>query len=151
MGWVEPLPTDPTRNTQPVEGVCMSDATFSDSPTIPQFPVGSEVYLHTSACPRCGQDTTEIIAKLPTMAEIAASVAAKHGVTVDDIRGDSRKAPICRARFEFFWTARQVKLSDGAFRFSYPQLGRWAGGRDHTTAMHGFSKHEAHLAEVAHG
>ncbi len=125
----------------------MSDAIFSDSRSTPQFPVGSEVYVHTSACPCCGQDRTEIIAKLPTMAEIAATVAAKHGVTVDDIRGDSRKAPICRARFEFFWAARQVKLAGGSFRFSYPQLGRWCGGRDHTTAMHGFAKHEACLAK----
>lgn len=68
----------------------------------------------------------------PTLKQIMQEVAFKHGVTVDDLCGPWRYAPIVAARKEFYYRARTET------RNSYPAIGRKVGNRDHTTVMHGF-------------
>ncbi len=74
-----------------------------------------------------------IPAILPTL---AAMVAAKHGITVEDLRGQRRKRKIAWARQEFAWRAYQVRRPDGSRRFSTTYIANFCDGRDHTTAVH---------------
>jgi len=60
------------------------------------------------------------------------NIADDHGVTVEDIFGKRRHAPIARARQEAFTALRW-------YGFSYPQIGR-IFGRDHSTVIHGVRK-----------
>lgn len=66
---------------------------------------------------------------LTPLSVIAAEVASKHGVTVDDIKGPRRVKNIMAARVEFY--IRAVNETSK----SYPQIGRFCGGRDHTTIL----------------
>lgn len=86
-----------------------------------------------------------------TLPEIAFCVAAKHGVTVDALREPSdkigaRKDSVSVPRQEAFWLARQQKRPDGSQRYSLPQIGRYFGGRDHSTVLHGSRAHQRRLA-----
>lgn len=77
-----------------------------------------------------------------TMREIAERVAFRVGVSLEDLRGASRKRYIAHPRQEVF------ALIYATDRFSLPQIGRYFGGRDHTTILYGIREHEARLAGV---
>lgn len=86
-----------------------------------------------------------------SMPEIAFFVAAKHNVTVDALREPSdkmgaRRDAISTPRHEAFWLARQQKRADGSPRYSLGMIGRYFGGRDHTTVLHGSRAHQRRLA-----
>lgn len=69
-------------------------------------------------------------------------VAEKHGVTVNDIRSNSRKRKgITEARQEVMGRLYATE------RCSLTLIGRWLGGRDHTTVRHGVIAHANTLAE----
>jgi chromosomal replication initiator protein len=72
-------------------------------------------------------------------AAILADVAAEHGVTVAEIIGPSRKPKIAYARFHAEAALRALTMANGAPP-SYPMIGRWLGGRDHTTIIHGCAR-----------
>jgi chromosomal replication initiation ATPase DnaA len=78
-----------------------------------------------------------------TMAAITAIVAARHGLTVEELREPGRSRYVAYPRQEAMWMMRQVKTANGEHRFSLPQIGRYLGGRDHTTVLHGVKAHEA--------
>jgi hypothetical protein len=63
------------------------------------------------------------------MQAIAARVAAQHGLTLADLQGPSRKRPV--------YLARQQAMAEcyATGGFSYITIGKFFGGRDHTTAM----------------
>lgn len=63
------------------------------------------------------------------LSAIAGEVAYKHGVTIDDIKGPRRVKKIMAARVEFYIRAANETSK------SYPQIGRFCGGRDHTTIL----------------
>lgn len=65
------------------------------------------------------------------------------GVTIERIKGPSRNRAICRARMEAIYAVR-MERSD----LSYPAIGRWFGGRDHTTILHSVRKIEAERASA---
>ena len=77
-----------------------------------------------------------------TWKQIALQVAAKHKVSLIDIRSPRRDRPTVRARHEAFWRMKQET------RLSLPQIGRFMGGRDHTTVLHGIRKHEERMLEA---
>lgn len=88
-----------------------------------------------------------------TMVTLARDVAAAHGITVDDIRGHKLSRQYSIPRHEFCWRARAVLRSDGLFRYSLPQIGRFLNGRDHSSVWHAVRRHAerlrvAQLAEV---
>ena len=89
----------------------------------------------------------------PRMADICLFVAAKHGVSVAELRmsadqpGASLRARTL-PRQEAFYLAWHVVEEDGRRRFSTTQIGRYFGGRDHTTVLHGIRAHERRLLEV---
>lgn len=80
----------------------------------------------------------------PTMKEIAILVAERHGVTLEDLRGPSRRLRASRPRQE------AMALIMAQKRYSYPQVGRFFN-RDHTTVIHGERAYQKRLeaAKVA--
>ena len=72
---------------------------------------------------------------------IVKECAAKHCVEVADIFGHSKKHKILAARWEAIYRIKKsVKISHAA-------LGKWMGGRDHTTIMHVMEQYEKSLAQ----
>jgi len=84
----------------------------------------------------------QVMPAMPTMREIVADVARRHGVTPDDIRGPSRRRSFVRPRHEAMWLMRQVRFADGSQRYSLPQIAQFLGGRDHTTVLNGVRRYE---------
>ena len=66
---------------------------------------------------------------------IVESVAARHGVSVADIFGQCRLKKIVIARHEAI-----VEVVEARPHWSYPEVARLFGGRDHTTIMHAVKK-----------
>ena len=67
---------------------------------------------------------------------IIQETAEKYQLEVTDITGQSRKPRFVAARQEACYLLRQAG-------YSYPQIGRFLGDRDHTTIVHGERKHKA--------
>lgn len=92
-------------------------------------------------------------AELRSLSAIAHDVAYSHGLLKDDLCAPdalgTRAKPLARARQEAFWQAYQVRYSDGRQRFSLPTIGRFFGGRDHTTVLHGIRAHAKRMLEDA--
>jgi chromosomal replication initiation ATPase DnaA len=66
---------------------------------------------------------------------IIAEVALAHRVTVEDILGSSRSAPLVKARHE-----AMIEVAIRRPAFSLPQIGR-CFSRDHTTILHVLRKY----------
>ena len=64
------------------------------------------------------------------MAQICLNVAKLHKVTVADLRGHSRLRTLAKARQHAYRRCRDKG-------FSYAEIGRFFGNRDHTTVMYG--------------
>ena len=64
--------------------------------------------------------------------------------TLDDLCGRSRRRPLVTARQISMYVFRE--LTD----YSYPQIAREFGGRDHTTVMHAVEKITDQIAERRH-
>lgn len=77
-----------------------------------------------------------------TPTQIIAYVAAKHGLTVDDLKGPSQLHRIAHVRQEAMWELRQRT------KLSLIQIARRVGRTDHATAHHGILAHEARMAEA---
>lgn len=85
-----------------------------------------------------------------TLAEVAWHVAAKHGVGVDDLRAPNgtpgcREVEIAHPRQEAFWLAWGQRRSDGTRRFTLYAIGKFFGGRDHSTIIEGIRAHSLRL------
>lgn len=74
-----------------------------------------------------------------TLTSIAERVAAKHGVTVAELKGRGRTQHVITARFEFMTAARRETDK------STVVIGRFLG-RDHTTILSGLKAYERRLA-----
>lgn len=72
--------------------------------------------------------------------DIARTVAAQFGMTVAELKGPSRRRQVVRARSLAVYLARQ--LTDE----SLERLGKFFGGRDHTTTLHAVRSTEQLLA-----
>ena len=77
--------------------------------------------------------------------QIAEMVASKNGISVRDLLSDTRIHKISHPRQEAMWWAYQEVWPDGRRVYSLPQIGRYFGGRDHTTALHGVRRHQQRL------
>lgn len=73
---------------------------------------------------------------LPTMDNIIRVVADHYGLTPTDIRSGRRERKVVHPRMIATYIARNLT------ELSYPQIGRFVGGRDHSTAVHAFQKIE---------
>jgi hypothetical protein len=68
--------------------------------------------------------------------EIVKQVALKHGVSFMDIISPRRQMPVVLARHEAMYRLKNETPA------SYPRIGKWLGGRDHTTCLHGIRMHK---------
>jgi chromosomal replication initiator protein len=75
---------------------------------------------------------------------ILEETAKMFGWTIEDLCGRSRRRPLVTARQIGMYVFRE--LTD----FSYPQIAREFGGRDHTTVMHAVEKITDQIAERRH-
>lgn len=76
-----------------------------------------------------------------TMASILEDVAQKWGLTVDDLKGQSRRYAIARHRQEAMWLMVRER------RWSKVRIGLFLGSRNHATIIHGVRAHERRMAE----
>jgi chromosomal replication initiation ATPase DnaA len=81
-----------------------------------------------------------------TDSQIVAAIAKRHGVTFNDIMGPCRKRNIVAARYEAIVTVAQLR-----HLWSLPKLGRFFGGRDHTTILHCIRKMAVETGETIKG
>lgn len=96
----------------------------------------------------CGQSVVDnaIFSLMPvrvTLSEIMQVVCTLTKVSRLEFEGPFRPRHIVRARHIYFYMARHLT------RNSFPQIARRCGDRDHTTAMHGYRKVTANLAQYA--
>jgi hypothetical protein len=77
----------------------------------------------------------------PTMAGIAAEVAQRYDISLEDLLGRSHAKRCTIPRQEAMWRMVQAK------RWSLPEVGRYFD-RDHTTVIHACRAHEKRMAEV---
>lgn len=71
-----------------------------------------------------------------TLGEILLGVSDKWGISLNDILSRRRNQLYMPPRFEFCYLARKQTTK------SFPTIGTFLGGRDHTTAMYSVSKYE---------
>lgn len=104
--------------------------------TSPQHPKGGESRAYLSIW-RGEQKRPPI--RLP---EIATSIAEQYGVTVEDLKGQSRHAYVTTPRLAAYAAAIETG------RYSLAQIGRFFGGRDHSTIHKGAKRHLARAGEA---
>ena len=74
-----------------------------------------------------------------TMRDICEEVAKKHGLTLDDLRGERRQHYLVVARWEAAWRCFSETKN------SYPAIGRVLH-KDHTTIMNAVKKQQERIA-----
>lgn len=89
---------------------------------------------------RLGVDDIDLPERKATMREISTLVAARYGLTLEDMRSRRNRRALSIPRHE----AMSLIRAEG--RYSFPQIGGYFGGRHHTTIMHGVRAHEDRLA-----
>jgi hypothetical protein len=72
----------------------------------------------------------------PTIAQITATASALTGVSIKDIRGPIRKRSMVHIRAAISIVARSYDERGNYRRYSYPAIGRYLGGRDHSSIIH---------------
>lgn len=70
----------------------------------------------------------------PSFPQIVEAVGKTFNITVDEIKGISRKAPIVHARHVAVFITREITGD------SWKHIGSLFGDRDHTSMMHGYQK-----------
>jgi len=70
----------------------------------------------------------------PRVSDVKRAVCREHGLTVLDLEGQSRLAKVVRARQVAMYLTRQLSAK------SFTDVGRFFGGRDHSTALHAYNK-----------
>jgi len=84
-------------------------------------------------------EESPLLDMLPAWRRILREVAAKHGLTVDEVRGQQQGRKNAKARQEFYYRcSKETTLSKAG-------IGRKLG-KDHTTVIHGIRQHEARIA-----
>lgn len=79
----------------------------------------------------------QITMPVSPMRQIAQQVAEEHGLTVAELRSGKIVRRIAHPRQKAF------ALTYATGRYSLPQIGRWYGGRNHTTVRTGIINHKA--------
>lgn len=85
----------------------------------------------------------EVPDRKPSMREIAERVAAQYELSLADLRGPTKPRKIAHARQE---AMAKIYAQGG---LSNAQVGRFFGGRDHTTVVHARQQHARRVAEAS--
>lgn len=80
-----------------------------------------------------------------TMPDILRTVSRLHLVTPEELIAQDRRKRLVLARQEFMARAYETPTLSGRMR-SLPEIGRFLGGRDHTTILHGVNRHRERTA-----
>lgn len=78
-----------------------------------------------------------------TVRSIIDDVAKRYGISVEQIKGASRKAEVAEARHEVMYIARceDIRRKEaGEARLSTPRIGLFTN-RDHSSVVHGAKRH----------
>lgn len=78
----------------------------------------------------------------PTMRSILREVSEETGFSTVELLGPTRPRALAHARQYAMW---RMQRETGQ---SLPQIGRFLGGRDHTTVLYGVRQHAKRLAEA---
>lgn len=78
-----------------------------------------------------------VVSRSRRMADFAALISAKHNITLEQLRGNSRCRELTRARHEFMYECHQAG-------HSFMAIGRYVN-RDHTTCLYGARAHAARI------
>lgn len=70
----------------------------------------------------------------PGFGQIVDMVSTQYNISIDDIKGPSRKAPVVHARHIAIFLTRRITGD------SWKHIGSQFGDRDHTSIMHGYQK-----------
>lgn len=73
------------------------------------------------------------------------SVAQAYGMTIDEFVSARRTRRHACARYVAAKILREQRRADGTYRYSYPQIGKMLGGRDHTTIIYGMDVFDTYL------
>lgn len=74
-----------------------------------------------------------------TIEQILKEVSRFHRIPVEIIKHGGRNRRITLPRHEVFWLARMLTKN------SYPRIGKFTGGFDHHTVIHGVRKMDGHI------
>jgi chromosomal replication initiator protein len=79
----------------------------------------------------------------PSIKRVAEAAARRFGLTIADLKSQSRRRSVVAARDAAMLTARRLTSQTLA------EIGKYFGGRDHTTVLHSCRKLEAALDKDA--
>ena len=79
----------------------------------------------------------------PTIGDITAAACAQFGLTTDELISSSRAARVSGPRQIAMYLTRELTGE------SLPAIGRYFGGRDHTTVMHAYRRTQTRIASDA--
>jgi chromosomal replication initiator protein len=130
------IATHITDNVRELEGALIRVAAYASLTRIP----ASEELAREVLADNLRTKSSRVI----TPQVILEETAKMFGWTIDDLCGRSRRRPLVTARQIGMYVFRE--LTD----YSYPQIAREFGGRDHTTVMHAVEKITGQMAERRH-
>lgn len=73
---------------------------------------------------------------------IVRQVAAEHNIPIADLLSNARLPHLVRARSVLYWRMRRQT------HWSLPKIGRFCGGRDHTTVLYGLRAYAKRTGEA---
>lgn len=76
----------------------------------------------------------------PRVQAIIQDVATEHGLTIKELLSACRARRLAYPRFDAMSRLRAIHIAPDRHRFSLPQIGRFFGGMDHTSVLHGLRK-----------
>ncbi len=127
------IATHITDNVRELEGALIRVAAYASLTRIPATEDLAREVLADDLRTKCSRVITPQV--------ILEETAKMFGWTIDDLCGRSRRRPLVTARQIGMYVFRE--LTD----YSYPQIAREFGGRDHTTVMHAVEKITHQMAE----
>jgi chromosomal replication initiator protein len=127
------IATHITDNVRELEGALVRVAAFASLTRVPATEDIAREVLADNLRTKCSRVITPQV--------ILDETAKMFGWTIDDLCGRSRRRPLVTARQIGMYVFRE--LTD----YSYPQIAREFGGRDHTTVMHAVEKITDQMAE----
>ena len=130
------IATHITDNVRELEGALIRVAAYASLTRIPATEELAREVLADNLRTKCSRVITPQV--------ILDETAKMFGWTIDDLCGRSRRRPLVTARQIGMYVFRE--LTD----YSYPQIAREFGGRDHTTVMHAVEKITDQMAERRH-
>ena len=130
------IATHITDNVRELEGALIRVAAYASLTRIPATEALAREVLAEELRTKCSRVITPQV--------ILDETAKMFSWTIEDLCGRSRRRPLVTARQIGMYVFRE--LTD----YSYPQIAREFGGRDHTTVMHAVEKITDQMAERRH-